>query len=129
MLELAAGTKTKEECIEVLRKKLVAAMLYGKTLVLNTDNLQADWVTEWTAGEADFPSTSIFNWDEWRQVETYRKVVRPDENHSITGESGIYVMSDDFTIFLLAKYVDDDTCRAFCEKVPNSEAMGKFIVE
>ena len=44
---VAIGSKSKEEALEVLRSGLVYAMRLGDTFVINVDQLNPDFKTEW----------------------------------------------------------------------------------
>lgn len=46
-LAVKFGSKRKKDALEDLRKSLVAAMRKGDTYVINMDNLNPDFKTEW----------------------------------------------------------------------------------
>ena len=121
--------ETKEETIDFLRRKVVSSMMWGKTLVLWSDKMQPDWVNEWNGSPSDFPIETICDFKQWRDRDTYMKIVRKDENMSHTGHEGRFQMNDLFTIIFLHTYVDDEYTKTVLDRTPGSENMLKFIVE
>ena len=120
--------KTKEEALEECRKSLVAAMRTGKLLVLNVGEYLPDLINDYTSDETNFPTAAIFQRDLWKVHETYIKTVRPDENMNDMGNPGAFFQDEKFGVCILARFKDLDTCKALCEKVPNSDSFHKFFV-
>jgi hypothetical protein len=78
-LSLSMGKVTKEEAIESLRKQLVNAMRKGDRYVLNCGRTNINFLKEFN-DPVNFPIDLIFNFDEWRKDEVYKKIVRPEED-------------------------------------------------
>ena len=58
------------------------------------------------------------------------KIVREEENRSIRDEENNYSMDKTaFTIVFLAVYQSADDITDFCNKIPCSDQMDKYIVE
>ena len=71
--------KSKDEAIEELRRKLVYCMKSGDNLVLFVDKIAPDFKSTLYHKE-DFPTDVIFNFQEFRKTEVYKKVLRGEED-------------------------------------------------
>ena len=70
-------------------------MRYGTSFVINVDKICPDFKTQWT-DDVIFPTELIFDFDEWRKRKNYMKIVKPEEDHDITGNPKGYVMQNEF---------------------------------
>ena len=123
------GSSTKEEALEILRKKTVLCMGgFGKQMVINVDTFTPDWKTEFTAGADVFPTACVFNKEEWAKTENHMKIVREEENKSIMGDAGQFAFKPDFNITICAKYTSDEDCQKLLGNMPNPEAWAKFVI-
>ena len=59
------GQKDKEDGLEELRSALVTAMRLGDTFVINCENLNPDFKTDWQ-DEDIFPLDEIVEFEAWR---------------------------------------------------------------
>ena len=127
-VSVAIGHRTKEEALEVLRKSLVYSMRIGDVYAINCDNLNLDFVNEWTHPEI-FPAEEITEFDEWRENDFYMKVVKPEENYDLIGNKKCYVMNEKFTICFLYRYTNDENMVRIVDNIPNSDQMRFLITE
>ena len=79
-------------------------MRSGNTFVINIGSTIPDFKGVMNTGEENFPADKVFDFDEWRNNDVYMKVVKEDENVSLTGDKGNYIMSPKFSLFILAKF-------------------------
>jgi hypothetical protein len=121
-LSITMGKLTKDEAIETLRKALVYAMRIGDRLVLNCGKYNMNFLTDWT-DPVNFPTQLIFDFDEWRKDEVYKRIVRPEEDHDLLGNKKCYFMNDNFDIIILrditSDTVESDKREEFKEKIPH----------
>ena len=82
MSDIRFYKKSKAEVLEQLRHALVFSMIRGETLVLNCGLQTPDWLNDFTC-EKSWPAADIFNFEKWRQSESYMKVVSTEENWDI----------------------------------------------
>ena len=85
------GQKDKEDGLEELRSALVTAMRLGDTFVINCENLNPDFKTDWQ-DEDIFPIDEIVEFEAWRTDQKYLKVVKKEENRDLLGNKNMYVM-------------------------------------
>ena len=71
--------QSKADSIEKLRKTCVYAMKSGDNMVMYVDKTAPDFKTNFT-DKADFPTEVMFNFEEFRKKETYKKLLRGDED-------------------------------------------------
>ena len=90
-LAVQLNHKSKEDALETLRKGIVQAMRFGTSFVIDVDRIVPNFNTEWTSKET-FPAAEICDFDSWRLRKNYMKVVRPEEDHDVTGNPKGYVM-------------------------------------
>ena len=89
------GQTDTSEAIESLRKPLVYSMRIGDTFVINLDKTAPDFKNLYN-DEDNFPSNKIFDWNEWRDHDTYMKIVRPEENYDLLMNKKMYFMNAEF---------------------------------
>lgn len=99
-LSVALGRITKDEAIEQLRKALVLSMRKGDRLILFVGKNTADFCNDFNDPE-NFPTDVIFNFDEWRKEENYKKIVRPEEELDMFGNKSAFLMKPDFDIVIV----------------------------
>ena len=78
-----------------MRKALVYAMRIGDRLVLHCGRYQVDFRSDFN-DPINFPTDLIFNFDEWRKDEIYKRIVRPEEDVDLIGNKKCYFMNDNF---------------------------------
>ena len=71
--------QSKEDAIERLRKTCVFAMKYGDNMVMFIDKTAPDFKTNFTH-KTEFPTDMMFNFEEFRKKENYKKLLRGDED-------------------------------------------------
>ena len=98
---IAIGKYTKEEALEQIRRGLVYSMRSGDRLVLFCGNIAPDFKKEMTSDAANFPAEVVFNFNEWRKEENYKKIVRDEEDHDLMGNKKMFWMSEKFDLIIL----------------------------
>ncbi len=99
-LSISLGRITKDEAIETLRKALVYSMRIGDRFVINCGKYSIDFRNQYN-DPVNFPTDLIFNFDEWRKEENYKKIVRPEEDVDLIGNKKCYFMNDNFDLIIL----------------------------
>ena len=94
-------------------------MRTGDTLVLFAGNIAPDFKIQFKSDEKNLPTDTIFNFSEWRKEETYRKIVREDEDHNLSGSKGYYTMKEEFNIVILQNDDDEETREEFMQQIPH----------
>ena len=124
-LSVTLGRLTKDEAIEQMRRALVYAMRIGDRLVLHCGKYGIDFVREWTC-PVNFPTNLIFNFDEWRKEENYKRVVRPEEDVDLLGNKKCYFMNDNFDLIIVQDIKDlteeDDKREEFKKLIPHMDS-------
>lgn len=106
-LSVSMGKITKDEAIDTVRKALVYAMRIGDRFVLHCGKNTINFKTEFNDPE-NFPIDLIFNFDEWRKDDVYKRIVRPEEDVDLLGNKKCYFMNDNFTL-IIVKDITADT--------------------
>ena len=104
-------------------------MLSGNTCVIYIDSLVPDFKATYNTGQSDFPADKVFDFTELQKEDVYMQMVREEENYSLTGDKGNYMMSRDFKLVILATYVSDERCQEVIDNIPGGEECMKFIVQ
>jgi len=104
-------------------------MRAGKIMAVDCKDFELDFVNTYTAGETDYPTATVFNFEEWRKKDNYMKVVRENENHNEMGNKNTYMMNPDFSIALLSQMATEEEFNAFKAKIPNLEHFKVFHVK
>lgn len=121
-LSISLGRITKDEAIEQLRKALVYSMRIGDRLVLNCGKYAIDFRNDFN-DPVNFPTDLIFNFEEWRKDENYKKIVRPEEDVDLLGNKKCYFMNDNFDIIILhdiqGMTEDNDKREEIKSKIPH----------
>jgi hypothetical protein len=55
----------------------------------------------------NFPTSLIFDFDEWRKDEVYKRIVRPEEDHDLLGNKKCYFMNENFDLIILRDITAD----------------------
>ena len=104
-LSISLGKITKDEAIEQLRKGLVYSMRAGDRYVLNCGKHAIDFINEFN-DPVNFPTQLIFDYDEWRKEENYKRIVRPEEDVDLLGNKKCYFMNDKFDLIIVHNLQD-----------------------
>ena len=104
-LSISLGRITRDEAIEQVRKALVYAMRIGDRLVLNCGKYIIDYKNDFHC-PVNFPTNLIFDFNEWRKDEIYKRIVRPEEDVDLIGNKKCYFMNDNFTLIILCDVRD-----------------------
>jgi hypothetical protein len=99
-LSISLGRITRDEAIEQMRKALVYAMRIGDRFVLHCGRYSIDFRSEFT-DPVNFPTDLIFNFEEWRKEENYKRIVRPEEDVDLLGNKKCYFMNDNFSLIVV----------------------------
>lgn len=103
------GKTTKENVIELLRRKLVGAARCGKKLVINIDKHVIDFKEEWTSTTKIFNADRTFDRALWKDSKEYHmQIVGKDENYDNMMNMGAYHMKDSFEIIICGRHVSDE---------------------
>lgn len=119
-VSVAIGHQTQEEAMDVLRKSLVYSMRIGDMYAINCDNLNLNFNETWSHPEI-LPMDEITEFDEWREDNTYMKIVKPEENVDLIGNKKCYIMNEKFTMVFLYRYTNDEDMVRIVENIPNSD--------
>jgi hypothetical protein len=106
VLSINLGKITKDEAIEQLRKALVYSMRIGDRYVLNMGKLNIDFRTQFD-DPVNFPIDLIFDFDEWRNDDVYKRIVRQEEDVDLMGNKKCYFMNETFDIIILRDVTTD----------------------
>ncbi len=103
-------------------------MRCGDRLVLQCGKTAIDFKEKFD--DKDFPVDLVFNFNEWRKEENYKKIVRPDEDVDLMGNKRCYYMHKDFDIIVLQENEDDpETKEELKKKLPHlNTSFDIFIV-
>ena len=102
-------------------------MKTGDTLAINLKNLSPDFKTEWRDDKV-WPVDDIFDFDEWREDNTYMKIVAEKENVDLNGGKGNYSMQNSHTMVFISQYTTDEHMVEVMNGIPNSDMMQVIIV-
>lgn len=97
-IKVTLGAQTQEECIEVLRKNIVAAMRNGQTLAINLGNIKFDFTKEFN-DEQWLPTEKIFDYPLWTDYDDgpYRMILKQGEWHMMHGlNEGLFYIDKKF---------------------------------
>ena len=100
------GGTTKEEINETLRKTCVGSMKYGDTMAIFIDKIVPDFNGALSAPEV-FPIAEVFDQPTWRANDTYKKIVKHEENTDKFNGQGNYMLDDKYKICILAAQDQD----------------------
>lgn len=103
-------------------------MQSGDRVVFFIDKIAPDFKNKFTDPNY-FPTDKVFNFNEWRQKENYKKILKEDEDKDVFGNRGFYEMKDNFTLLILATYTDDETMQEVMKNIPNLDNFDIFCVE
>ena len=106
-LGVTIGRMTKADAIEQVRKSLVSCMRTGDRLVLYCGKMAIDFLASFDGGPDNLPIETLFNFQEWRKEENYKKIVRPEENHDLLNNKNCYYMNEKFDIIILQENKGD----------------------
>ena len=82
-------------------------MKSGDTLVLFIDKIAPKFKADYN-DNSTFPSDKVFDFQNWRKTENYKKIVTADEDQDNFGNKGRFEMSDDFTLVVLSTQTDEE---------------------
>ena len=81
----AAGSKTKDDVLDAIRKKVVNAMLHGTNLGIGVGNGSVDFNGEFKTGPTNWDSSVVFNFEEFRKKDNYREILMEEDLKDIMG--------------------------------------------
>ena len=87
-----------------------------------------DFVNDWSQ-EDSFPAKDVLTRETWTDRSNYIKIVRPEENFSLEGKEGQYIMEKYFTICMLFNYENEEKMQKQLACIPGHENYFKYIVE
>jgi len=121
-LSLSMAKITKDEAIEQLRRAIVYSMRIGDRLVLNCGKYNINFRSDFN-DPLNFPIDLIFDFDEWRKDEVYKRIVRPEEDHDLLGNKKCYYINDSFDLIILRDITGDtaetDIREEFKKQIPH----------
>ena len=129
-LSINLGKITKDEGIEQLRRALVYSMRIGDRYVINCGKLNID--LKMFNDPVNFPVDLIFDFNEWRKDEVYKRIVREEEDVDLMGNKKCYWMNDTFDIIILRDITTDttekDAREEFKSKIPHISSFECMFV-
>ena len=111
-----------------MRSGLVYSMNSGQTFCISASRTEPKWQKDYNNSEL-FPSQEIFDFTQFHNKSNYMKIVREDENKSMSGTEGNFSMDDDFKFVLLYSYMDDEKLQRVMQNVGNLKSFRVCIVE
>ena len=122
MLSVNLGKITKDEAIEQLRRAIVYSMRIGDRFVLNCGKLNIDLKMNFD-DPVNFPIDLIFDFEEWRKDDVYKRIVRQEEDVDLMGNKKCYWMNETFDIIILRDVTRDkaetDKREEFKKSIPH----------
>ena len=79
-------------------------MKTGKVFIFIIGKTLPDFHYEFCGGQTDFPTSLVFNFNEFRKAQNYRPVTRKGEEVVFQGDNHPFIMHDNFQILFLADY-------------------------
>ena len=70
----------------------------------------------------------ICDFDEWREDENFKKIVKEEEDEDMYGGKGL-VLQETFTMVFLSTYQNDETMVDVFNNIPGSDMMQIIIVD
>ena len=128
MVKVQVGLQDKKQACEPLRSGLIYSMRSGDRFVIYVDKLVPDFNVEYNFAPDHWPSTELFDFQAWRENDTYMKVVKESENHDVLLNKGKYSMHDNFQMIYLATFQGKEETKRILEGIPHSKKMAKYIV-
>ena len=120
------GDEVKDNALDNIRRRLVAAMQTGERFVLSLGNLPFSFTSEPAEteylekyryyDERKFNGEKIFSFDDWRNRVNYISVVTKDENMDQIGNVGNFHLHSNFTVVILANPTNEDQMLRLIEK-------------
>lgn len=132
IVNVRLGLKPKEEVMEDLRSGLMNSMRLGGNFSIFLDKLQdVDWEKDWTQ-DTFFP-LGAFDYDEWREEDNYKTVVREHEDKGFMENDAIveqrFEMKEKFNMIILCTYTDDQALYRITKSIPHWDDFSCFIVK
>ena len=98
VLKVQTGYQTVEEAMEKFRHELVVAMFWGKTICVNLDVTQPDFINDFINFKAEDETTDIdakflFNFEEFYKHENNKVMARVNEIEQMNGSKAPFIMS------------------------------------
>ena len=103
-------------------------MRTGRTFAINLSKTTVDFTNEYTAGDEDFPSASVFDFADWRKEENHMKILKEGENKNVMGDPDSFVMNGGFMIVLLVASSTEDKFNEAVSRIPGGDAMKKYKI-
>ena len=103
-------------------------MRTGRPFAINIEKTAVDFTNEYTAGDEDFPSATVFDFAEWRKEENHMKILKEGENKNIMGDVGAFMLHADFMIVLIISSNTEDQFNEAVSMIPGGDAMKKYKI-
>ena len=84
LIAVALGRKTNEEVADSLRKHVVLNAKFGTNLTISCGNLKPNFLYDLKTDI--YNALEINSFDKFRQYDNYMKIVKDEENTSLTGD-------------------------------------------
>ena len=111
------GQLTKEEGLEHCRATLVQAVKAGERMCIMIDRIAPDFKEEFN-DETLFPTDKIFNFKEFRKMETYKSIITEEEDRDYQDNKGNYLMHEDYTLVILSTARNEEEKQAVIDNLP-----------
>ena len=102
-------------------------MLHGQCLGINLADTRPNFTAEYAGDDSSLPSW-VFNYEECEKFENYTKIVREDENRSLTGDPGNYFRNAKFSMVMICTYVSDEEIQSYLQQIPHSEQFEVYVI-
>ena len=120
------GQITRQQGLESVRAVLVKAMQAGERLCIMIDKIAPDFIEKYTDAHI-FPSEKIFDFKEFRKIETYKSLLLEEEDYDLQGNKGNYLMQDDFTIVILSAVQSEEEKQEVINRIPGCKNNFQII--
>ena len=117
VIKTALGQATPDDQLELIRANMVNAMRVGATLAISLDKTSVDF-SQW-ANATSCPLSTVFNFKQFREHDTYFKVTKPEERHGLDGKvDGHFYMAEKFQLAIVTQG-DAETVKNVWDNLPN----------
>eukprot|EP00355_Strombidium_rassoulzadegani_P004022 CAMPEP_0168616596 /NCGR_PEP_ID=MMETSP0449_2-20121227/5107_1 /TAXON_ID=1082188 /ORGANISM="Strombidium rassoulzadegani, Strain ras09" /LENGTH=180 /DNA_ID=CAMNT_0008657383 /DNA_START=20 /DNA_END=562 /DNA_ORIENTATION=+ len=101
------GQITKREGLDTMRAQLVQAMKAGERMCIMIGKIAPDFKEQFN-DPLVFPTDTIFDFENFRKIENYKKVVREDEDYDYQNNKGCFMMHEDYNLVLLSNAQNEE---------------------
>ena len=130
-IQMTLGTKSKEQVLDLLRTKLLAAMRFGKTLCLSLGKISIDFKSDLNDAK-HFPADTVFDLPSWKDndAEHWRALIHSesDDVDYMALNKGTFACKPEFNIVVLTQMDNDAEIAELLAGIPHAEEGIKLVV-